>query len=244
MSGLTVRLFFNWSNIVCRRMFVLLNLVAMLFLLTACAYEDDSQTRINVDAVEKALKEIQVDDQQGWMDAFEKRVNEIYEGDGIVSVDSRMEGDMLKITGYVEKNSEDGLQPADEEIFSIKQTSPANEKSTEAVITSNTANGSPVEHHTSFLNTMFQYWLIHKLISPSHAYHTPGASLAGLSYFRDNYRRSSSWTEQRRMNTAYNKRRPAIQLGGTTSHSGIVLKKAASTGSKLSRSTYRRRSKR
>ncbi|HNH74552.1 MAG TPA: hypothetical protein PLF23_12280, partial [Candidatus Obscuribacter sp.] len=124
MSGLTVRLFFNWRNIMCRRMFVLLNLVAMLFLLTACAYEDDSQTRINVDAVEKALKEIQVDDQQGWMDAFEKRVNEIYEGDGIVSVDSRMEGDMLKITGYVEKNSEDGLQPADEEIFSIKQTSP------------------------------------------------------------------------------------------------------------------------
>lgn len=227
-----------------KRIFVLLNLLAVVFLLTACAFEDDSQTCINVEAVEKALKEIQVDDQQEWLETFEKRVNEIYEGDEVVFVASRMEGDKLKITGYVEKDGQEGFQPEDEEIFSIVQTAPADEKSTEAVIRSYTANGSPVEHHTSILGTMFQYWLINKLISPNHAYHTPRNSLAGLSSVRDSYRRTPAWQEQRRLNHAYHQSHPAVHLGGSKSHSGIVLKKAASAGGNLNSSTSRRRKKR
>lgn len=219
-----------------KRIFVLLSLSAVVLSLTGCVLEDGSPTRINVEAVEKALKEIRAEDPQQWNEAFEKKVNEIYEGDEVISIASRVENGMLKVTGYVEKDGLEGFQTEDEEIFSIEQTEAANEKTTAAVIRSYTTGGNQVEHHTSFAETMFQVWLINKIFSPSYAYHTPRSGLTSLSSFRDSYRKTPVWTEQRRMNSAYQQKRPAIlssnssrrKVGGV----GSGLRKASGFGRK------------
>lgn len=78
--------------------------------------------KINLDAVHEAFFQTAGKDLSAWMGNFEKRVNEIYQGEDIVSVDAEKKDGMVRVTGFLDKNDESGYQGADEKLFELKQT--------------------------------------------------------------------------------------------------------------------------
>ncbi|HEY9715580.1 MAG TPA: hypothetical protein V6C72_19055, partial [Chroococcales cyanobacterium] len=60
---------------------------------------EGEMARINLDEVQKAFWETQGKDFNSWMGAFEKRVNEIYDGKEVVSIDATRESGHLVVTG-------------------------------------------------------------------------------------------------------------------------------------------------
>ncbi len=59
-----------------------------------------------------------------WVADFRQRVNEIYDGDDVISVDAKPDGaNNLQIVGYISHSGKDGYQAdTDEEIFTVEQT--------------------------------------------------------------------------------------------------------------------------
>jgi hypothetical protein len=203
-------------------------IVTVLFtalLLAGCA--DDTPTKINVEAVEKALNEVKADNPEGWTSAFEERVNEIYEGEGIVivSVSNKTENNLLKVVGFIDKNGLEDYQEDDEKIFEIEQTAVATEQGTPAVVRSYTNYGSPVEHHTSLLGMMFQGWLIHNAMnSIFNNYHTPVARMSSLTAKRQQFRTSPLFAVQKAANTNYQKARQPVARVVANNKNGVGVK--------------------
>ena len=79
----------------------MVGLVALVMVLGGCSRESTptehyvspqikgETQRINLDSVQKAFWDSKGKDLNSWMSAFEKRVNEIYDGKEIISIDSR-----------------------------------------------------------------------------------------------------------------------------------------------------------
>src|ERR1700730_9333541 len=81
--------------------------------------------QINLDAVKQAFWDTKGKDFNTWMGAFEKRVNEIYDGKEVVSIDATRDDGKLKVTGYINKANKEGFQPGDDKLFTIEQTGDA-----------------------------------------------------------------------------------------------------------------------
>ena len=81
--------------------------------------------RINLEEVQKAFWESKGKDLNSWMSAFEKRVNEIFDGKEVVSIDATRKDGKLIVTGYIDKLHKEGFQPGDEKLFAIEQTGDA-----------------------------------------------------------------------------------------------------------------------
>ena len=91
-------------------------------LIAACggpSYEDWAATdgaagRINLDDVQQAFKD------SDSATEFEKRVNEIYEGDGIVLIRAKQDGQVLTLEGWEDLNNDNEINEAnDDQLFAI-----------------------------------------------------------------------------------------------------------------------------
>ena len=81
--------------------------------------------KINLEEVQKAFWDSKGTDFNTWMGAFEKRVNEIYDGKDVISVDATRKDGKLVVTGYIDKMHKEGFQTGDEKMFTIEQTGEA-----------------------------------------------------------------------------------------------------------------------
>lgn len=141
------------------------------------AQVEGEQAKINLDEVQKAFWESRGKDNKdfdGWMQNFEKRVNEIYEGKDVVSIDATRENGKLVVTGYIDKLKQDGFKPGDEKLFSIEQTGdPVNN---EMPYTVNTGYGTPyyTGHHSLLDSPVVQFMLLsHMMGGWGGRYYTP-----------------------------------------------------------------------
>lgn len=163
--------------------------------------------KINIAALEEALKTVRRDQPGAWLEAFEERANQIYEGDELLSVEAKNHNNRLQITGYIKKGSGEGRSNNDEVIFVIEQNGEVTEGNAPARITTYTSGGYPVYHHSSFAETMLQYWILHQLFaSPSYRYDTPASRFNDLRSNRNNYRSTPTYVIQRQSNTSFSSR--------------------------------------
>jgi hypothetical protein len=83
---------------------------------------NDNSVVINLNEVDKALAATASSDLSSWMSAFEKRVNEIYEGKGIVSINLSSHDAKLRLLGFLESNGQTGFQESDQKLFVFQQS--------------------------------------------------------------------------------------------------------------------------
>lgn len=204
------------------------------------AQVEGESAKINLDEVQKAFWESKGKDSKdfdGWMQNFEKRVNEIYDGNDVVSIDATRENGKLVVTGYIDKLKQEGYKPGDEKLFSIEQTGdPVNN---EVPYTVNTGYGTPyyVGHHSLLDSPIVQYMLLsHMMGGWGGRYYTPYPRISVLGGYRDTFRSSPTYSSQRASNNDFMSRFKQKSLGG-----GFASKTGFGGGS-FSSDTSKRRS--
>ena len=173
---------------------------------------------INLEAVEKAFLESKGTDFASWMGAFERRVNEVYEGDGVVSVDARRKDDRLVVQGFVDTNGQEGMQPADRRLFSLEQTGPA----TRDAVPMKVADGQGAVYNQGDFGLMgspfLSMFLTMAMFSWAGSYFTPRTQILALSDHRQAYRRTPAYRQQVLANRDFRTRFQARAGGGVRSN--------------------------
>ncbi|MBU6428009.1 MAG: hypothetical protein KGR26_03280 [Cyanobacteria bacterium REEB65] len=178
--------------------------------------------KINLDEVHRAFYETAGSDFNSWMENFEKRVNEIYQGNDVVQVAADKNGNMIRVTGYIDRNGQPGYQPgADETLFQLQQTGPAN-GSQGFPYTMTGYNGSPYYqgyppsmyyHHGLLDNPFVQLFVLSHLLTPSWHYYTPPARMTVLHHYVASYRQTPAFRTQTTRNKGFFSR--MFSRGGT-----------------------------
>ncbi len=179
--------------------------------------------KINLDEVQKAFFETKGDkDFNSKMADFEKRVNEIYDGEGVVALDATHENDRLSIIGYIDKDQKPGFQSGDEKLFAIEQTG--------AVVNNELPyrvagyDGRPYyEGHRSILDNPFVQMMVmsHLMNSWGGRYYTPYSNYGGLMGYRNTWRQSPQYAQQKTANQGFFSRFKSKSDGSLTSKSGF-----------------------
>ncbi|HEY9785917.1 MAG TPA: hypothetical protein V6D17_10980 [Candidatus Obscuribacterales bacterium] len=157
--------------------------------------------KINLDEVKKAFWESRGKDFNEWMSAFEKRVNEIYEGSEIVSIDATRKTGHLNITGYIEDKKEPGYQAGEEKLFTIEQTGDVTDNQLPYKLTGH--DGRPYyEGQHSILGSPIVQMLVlsHLMSSWGGRYHTPYDRVVVLKDQRSTFRSSPDYMSQKAAN--------------------------------------------
>ena len=153
------------------------------------AATDGAAGRINLDEVQEAFKKSDSPTE------FERRVNEIYEGDNLVLIRSSRDGDRLLLEGFEDLNGNGAIEDSDDDpLFSIEKGGNTNE------LRGHGANGY---YRSSFGggDFLFTYLLLSSL-GPRGYYTTP-ARAGTLRSGRANYRGASAYRSQVSRNTRY-----------------------------------------
>ena len=158
------------------------------------AATDGAAGRINLDEVQQAFK-----DAESPTD-FEKRVNEIYEGDGIVLIRVEQDGDYMNLEGWEDLNNSKQIEDAsDDRLFSI-----ARNHNREHEMRGYGSNGY---YRSSFGvgDFLFTYMLLSAFAPPFGGYYyaTPIYRHDTISRDRTNYRNSASYRSQVSKNSNY-----------------------------------------
>lgn len=166
--------------------------------------------KINLDAVHEAFFQTAGKDLQTWMGNFEKRINEIYQGDDIVSIDAEKKDGMVRVTGFLDRNDEPGYQAADEKLFELKQTGAMVEGKGFPYELSG-QDGTP--HHTGYPppayyghgglldNPFVQMLIIGSLLN--RPYYTPAGHYPVLRDYRTSYRQTPRYRAQQVQNRGF-----------------------------------------
>jgi hypothetical protein len=164
--------------------------------------------RINLEEVEKAFFATKGSDLNSWMGSFEKRVNEIYEGSEIVSIDASRETGKLNVTGFVESNKEPGFQAPEDKLFSLEQTGDVVNNQMPYRVADERGQTYHNGHYSLFDNPIIQALVIGNLLSGvmGPRYYTPFASTVFLRDHRNSFRNTSSFNNQRVANRQFNNR--------------------------------------
>lgn len=191
---------------------------------TAPVVAVQDQPRIDVKALEETLSTLRKDNPEEWLKAFEKRVNEIYEGDEVVSVRAENVDGGLQITGLVE----------DRTIFSFLQKKldaaaqgTAADK-TPTVLTVYTNGNQPVHHESHLVQNLIMFWMIHNMMTPSYRYQTPAANITSIREQRTVYRTTPAFQVQRESNKV-NLSKPVNLAKPDTGSKPLNLAKPAET---------------
>ena len=172
-------------------------------LLAACgepSYEDWAATdgaagRINLDDVQEAFKN------SDSATEFERRVNEIYEGDGLVLIRAKQDGEQLTLEGWEDLNSDNTIDEANDDLlFSIVRGSNGDHE-----MRGHHANGYYYSHF-GVGDFLFTYLLI-SAITPrfgGYYYTTPPSQGPQMRNQRTTYRNSSAYGGQVQRNANYN----------------------------------------
>ncbi len=183
------------------------------------AIQGESQ-KINLDEVQKAFFETKGTDFNGQMAAFEKRVNEIYDGQGVVALDATRDNDRLKVTGFISKANKPGLQPGDDVLFTIQQTGDVVDHNMPYSVSGN--DGRPYyQGSRSILDSPFvQFMVLSHLMGGGGwggRYYTPYSSYGGLLGYRNTWRQTPQFAQQQAANTSFFSRFKANPMGGVQS---------------------------
>ena len=182
-------------------------IVAAAPLIAACggpSYDDWAATdgaagRINLDDVQEAFKDS--DDAT----EFERRVNEIYEGDGLILIRARQDGETLTLEGWEDLNNDNTIDESnDDQLFSIVKGT-----NDEYDMRGYHGNGY-YNSHFGAGNFLFTYLLISSLSGPRYYYNTPSSRGAGMRSQRTTYRNSSSYGGQVQRNASYSSRQASF----------------------------------
>lgn len=167
-----------------------------------------SQQKINLGEVQNAFWTTKgQSDFKSWMAAFEKRVNEIYEGEGVVAIDATRENKRLVVTGFIDKDKKPGFQSGDDKLFVIEQTGEiANNDMPYRVVG---YDGHPYyEGHRTILDNPFIQMMVlsHMMNSWGGRYYTNYNRYDSLRTGRDSFRQSPGYETQRAANKDFNSR--------------------------------------
>ena len=155
------------------------------------AATDGAAGRINLDDVQGAFK-----DSKSATD-FEDRVNEIYEGDGIILIRSLQDGDQLTLEGWEDLNTNNEIDDSrDDLLFSIVKKDDVNE------MRGHHANS---HYHSSFGggSFLFGYMLASAFYPGPYFYYTPINRGSSIRRGRANYRGSNRYATQVARNSRY-----------------------------------------
>ena len=164
------------------------------------SYEDWAATdgaagRINLDEVQAAFK-----DSKSVTD-FERRVNEIYEGDGLILIRAKQDGSQLTLEGWEDLNSNGEIEDSsDDQLFDIVKGT-----NDEYDMRGYHGNGY-YNSHFGAGNFLFAYLLISSMGPRGYYYSTPPSRGSEMRRQRTSYRQSSSYTRQAQRNTSYHQR--------------------------------------
>ena len=137
--------------------------------------------RINMEEVEEAFKKSQT------VEEFEKRLNEIYEGDGIVLVRAKDEEGKRVIEGNEDLNNDNDIIPEqDDLLFTITNEGDSNDLR---------GNGANRHYRSSFGggNFLFTYLVFSSLGRGGYGYYTPRGRGPQMQRDRTNYRNSTAY---------------------------------------------------
>ena len=176
-------------------------IVAAAPLVAACggpSYEDWAATdgaagRINLDDVQEAFKN------SDNATEFERRVNEIYEGDGIILIRAKQDGQVLTLEGWEDLNKDNTIDDSsDDQLFSIVRGD-----DNEYDMRGYHGNGY-YRSHFGAGDFLFTYLIISSLSGPrGYYYSTPPSRGTEIRNQRTTYRNSSSYGGQVRRNASY-----------------------------------------
>ena len=156
------------------------------------AATDGAAGRINLDEVQEAFKKSES------VTGFEKKVNEIYEGDGLVLIRASQDDDGLLLEGFEDLNKNNEIDDSqDDLLFSIVQ---GNDKNNEL-----RGHGSNSYYRNSFGggNFLFTYLLLSSLRGPYFYRTPPGYARSTLSRQRTNHRSSPKYRSQVSRNSKF-----------------------------------------
>jgi hypothetical protein len=176
--------------------------------------------KINLEEVQKAFWDSKGTDFNGWMSAFEKRVNEIYDGKEVVSIDATRKEGRLVVTGYIDNAHKEGFQPGDEKLFTIEQTGDATEDKQMPYRVSDYRDRPYYEGRHSFLDNPFlQAMIISHFMGGGWGghYYTPYPTVNVLHTYRDSYRTTPQYTTQQASNRGFFSRFKTNSTGGLQS---------------------------
>ena len=155
------------------------------------AATDGAAGRINLDDVQQAFKD------STSATEFEKRVNEIYEGDGIILIRAQQSGDGLTLEGWEDLNSNNQIEDSrDDLLFTIVQNNDRNE------MRGHGANGY---YHSGFGpgSFLFGFMLASAFAPGPYFYSTPVHRGPNIRQSRSTYRQSSRYGAQVARNSNY-----------------------------------------
>ena len=158
------------------------------------AATDGAAGRINLDEVQEAFKSSDSATQ------FEERVNQIYEGDGVILIRIDQDGERMTLEGWEDLNSSKQIEDGDDDLlFSIVRDS-----QNEHEMRGYGANGY---YHSGFGagNFLFTYMLLSAFnpMGGGYYYYTPTSRYDTISRNRAQYRGTSSYRTQVSRNTGY-----------------------------------------
>jgi len=156
--------------------------------------------RINVQQVQDALAQVQQSDPQGWLQDFEQRVNQIYDGNDVVSIDAHPDASgNLQIIGYISKSGQQGYQAGvDDELFSIQQTGAVANNDAPYRMTYYTYGGGAAYYDGYYHNPFLTAWFINSMMYHSWGgYYTSPARITVISSYRTTYRTTPAYAQQR-----------------------------------------------
>ena len=183
-------------------------IVAAAPLIAACggpSYDDWAATdgaagRINLDDVQEAFKD------SDSATEFERRVNEIYEGDGLILIRAQQDGQTLTLEGWEDLNNDNTIDEAnDDQLFSIV-------KGTNNEYDMRGYHGNGYYHsHFGAGDFLFTYLIISSLSGPrGYYYSTPPSRGSEMRSQRTTYRNSSAYGGQAQRNASYNSRQASF----------------------------------
>ncbi len=155
------------------------------------AATDGAAGRINLDDVQEAFKESKS------ATDFEARVNQIYEGDGIILIRAQQDGDRLTLEGWEDLNGSNEIEDArDDRLFSIVKQDDQHE------MRGYNANSY---YHSSFGpgSFLFGYMVATAFMPGPYFYSTPIHRGPAIRQGRSTYRQSSRYGSQVARNSRY-----------------------------------------
>ena len=163
------------------------------------AATDGAAGLINLDDVQAAFKD------SGSVTDFERRVNEIYEGDGLVIIRARQDGEQLTLEGWEDLNGNSEIDDSvDDQLFSIVEGT-----NKEYDMRGHNGNGY-YNSHFGAGNFLFTYMLISALSPRGYYYNTPRSRGTAMRSQQTSYRQSSSYGRQAQRNSSFNRKQASF----------------------------------
>jgi len=162
--------------------------------------------RINVQAVQQLLAQVQENNPNDWLNDFRQQINQIYTGGDVISIDAHPDANNnLMIIGYVSHSGQQGYQAGvDDQIFTIEQTGPANNNQTPYQMTYSTYGGTMGQYNGFYQNPFLMMWFINSMSAHSwNGYYTSPVQIVSIRNYRTTYRATPAYVQQRQATQQY-----------------------------------------